>query len=68
MSSNIFFKKKNIKVNILFPKIKFKNNFFVGDVKPLKLAKKNDITFFDNVKYKADIKKQAQAFVLLQKN
>jgi UDP-3-O-[3-hydroxymyristoyl] glucosamine N-acyltransferase len=67
MSSNIFFKKKNIKVNILFPKIKFKNNFFVGDVKPLKLAKKNDITFFDNVKYKADIKKTSASICITTK-
>ena len=52
MKSNIFFKKKNIKFNDLFPKEKYKFNFKVNDIKPLNLAKKNEITFFDTVKYK----------------
>ena len=50
MSSNIFFKKKNIKFNKLFPKEKLNYNFQVNDIKPLDRAKKNDITFFDSVK------------------
>jgi UDP-3-O-[3-hydroxymyristoyl] glucosamine N-acyltransferase len=54
MISNIFFKKKNIKINKIFPKINFKNNFTVNSVKPLKFAKKNDISFLDSIKYKAD--------------
>jgi len=53
MSSNFFFKKKNIKINIIFPKIKFNNNFTVNSVKPLEFAKSNDLTFFDSIKYKS---------------
>jgi UDP-3-O-[3-hydroxymyristoyl] glucosamine N-acyltransferase len=52
MSSNIFFKKKNIKINHLFPQEKFKSNFIVKDIKPLNKAQKNEITFFDSVLYK----------------
>ena len=52
MSSNIFFKKKNIKINKIFPKIKFINIFTINSVKPLEFAKQNDLTFFDSIKYK----------------
>ncbi len=54
MSSNLFFKKKKLKINEIFPFYKFKKNFYINDVKPLHLAKKNDISFFDSVKYKDD--------------
>ena len=54
MSSNIFFEKKNIRLNKLFPSIKFKNNFIVSSIKPLKSAKKDDISFLDSLKYKSD--------------
>ena len=60
MNSNIFFKKKNIKVNLLFPKLNFKNNFNIQDIRPLKNAINNDITFFDSIKYK-DIASQTKA-------
>ena len=53
MNSNFFFKKKNIKINKIFPKIKFNNNFTVNSVKPLEFAKSNDLTFFDSIKYKS---------------
>ena len=52
MSSNIFFKKKNINLKNLFPKKKLEFNFQVKDIKPLHLARKNEITFFDSIKYK----------------
>ena len=52
MKKNIFFEKKKIKLNQLFPKIKFKKNFIIEDIKPLHQAKKNEITFFDSLKYK----------------
>jgi UDP-3-O-[3-hydroxymyristoyl] glucosamine N-acyltransferase len=54
MEKSIFFKKKNIKINKLFPKQKFQNNFEVNNVKPLHLAGKNDVSFFDSIKYKSD--------------
>ena len=57
MNSNIFFKKKNIKLKKLFPDYKFKENFVVESVKPLVSAKKKDITFFDSLKYKEHISK-----------
>ena len=52
MKSNLFFKKKKININQIFPYLKIKTNFIVSDVKPLNKAKKNDITFFDSIKYK----------------
>ena len=54
MSSNFFFKKKNLKINNFFPKIIFKKPFEINHIKPLHLASKNDLTFFDNIKYKKD--------------
>ena len=52
MSKNIFFKKKNIVINKIYPNI-FKKNFKIDDIKPLHLANKNDLTFFDSIKYKS---------------
>ena len=68
MSSNIFFKKKNIKINQLFPKEKSKNNFLIGDIKPLNNAKKNDITFFDSIKYKDLASKTLASACITTKN
>ena len=51
MISN-FFSKKKIKAKSLFPKYKIKNNFEINNVKPLNLAGKNDLTFFDSIRYK----------------
>ena len=47
MNSNFFFKKKNLKLNKIFSNKYLTNNFLVNNVKPLHLAQKNDITFFD---------------------
>ena len=52
MKKNIFFEKKNINISQLFPKNKFKKDFKVGNIRPLHLAKKNDVTFFDSIKYR----------------
>ena len=46
-----FFKKKTVKLKEIFPNIV--NSFIVNDVKPLHLAKKNDLTFFDSIRYKS---------------
>ena len=54
MDSNLFFKKNKFKVKKLFPKIKINQDFYIDSVKPLHLAKKKDITFFDSIKYKHD--------------
>ena len=52
----MFFKKKKINLKKLYPKLNLKNNLFVENVKPLLLAKNNDLTFFDSIKYKAEAK------------
>ena len=57
MTTNIFFEKKNIKINKIFPNHHFKDNFVVNSVKPLLTAGTKDITFFDSIKYKEDLGK-----------
>ena len=52
MSSSIFFIKKNIKIKKIFPNIIWKKNFTINSIKPLILAKKDDLTFLDSIKYK----------------
>ena len=64
MESNIFFKKKNINLKKLFPNNKFKEDFSVNSIKPLILAEKKDITFFDSLKYKNDIDKTRALFCI----
>ena len=54
MASNLFFKKKNFKVKKLFPNVEIFQDFEINSVKPLHLASKKDVTFFDSIKYKND--------------
>ena len=62
MNSNFFLKKKNIHLKKIFPKIK--KNFVVKEIKPLYLANKSDLTFFDSIKYKLQaIKTNASACI-----
>ena len=53
MKSNIFFEKKNIKIDTIFPKNNLKKIFYINDVKSLDLATKNDLTFLESAKYKS---------------
>ena len=53
MSSRSFFQRKKIKLSSFFPNITKKNDFIISEVKPLHIANKSDLTFFDNVKYKS---------------
>ena len=46
------FLKKKINIKKSFPQHKIKNNFIIQNIKPLNKAKKNDLTFFDSIKYK----------------
>ena len=62
MSKNIFFKKKNINIKDLYPKINSKN-FLINDIKPLDQAKNNDVTFLDSIKYSLIAKKPKQSYV-----
>ncbi len=50
----MFFKKKKIKLKKIYPDLKIKNDFFINEVRPLQHAKKNDLTFFDSIKYKIE--------------
>ena len=53
MNSN-FFEKRKINIRKIFPKVKFTKDFIVQNVKPLKTANSNDITFLDTIKYKEE--------------
>ena len=53
MKSILFFSKKKIKIKKIFPSLKIKNNFVVNNIKPLNVAKKNDLSFFDAIRYKS---------------
>ena len=52
MSKNIFFKKKNIKIKNAFPAYDLKRDFIINNIRPLHQAQKNDVTFFDSIKYR----------------
>ena len=64
MNLNSFFKKKKIKINDIFQKINFDKNLLINNVKPLHLANKNDLTFFDSLKYKPDAIKTRGGFCI----
>ena len=68
MENNIFFKKKNIKINQLFPKYKFRKIFKLNDIKTLNKAKKNDLTFFDNIAYKDEAFNTKASICITNKN
>ena len=50
----MFFKRKKISLKNLYPEIKINKDYIVEGVKPLISSGKNDLTFFDSLKYKAD--------------
>ncbi len=52
-----FFKKRSYFLKELFPGKNFKKNFKILRVKPLLNSNKNDITFFDSIKYKNEASK-----------
>ncbi len=53
MKSSIFFTKKKLSVNKLFPNLKFKKKLEFNNILPLNKSKKFDITFFDSIRYKS---------------
>ena len=67
MYSNIFYKKKNIKIDKVFKNYSFKENFIINDIKPLTLADKNDVTFLDSIKYKKEIYKTKAKVCIVSK-
>ena len=52
MSSNFFFKKKNIYIKEIYPSVNLNKNFLINDIKPLEKARNKDLSFFDSIKYK----------------
>ena len=51
---NIFFKKKkSFTIKQLFPSFEFLKNNKINDIKTLDKSNKNDLTFFDSIKYKS---------------
>ena len=62
MNSNFFFKKKKLNIKNIFPNIK--EDLIIHDVRPLYLAKKNDLTFFDSIKYKSQASNTKAGFCL----
>ena len=68
MSTNIFFKKRNVSLKQLFPKLSFKKNFKIEDIKPLHRAKKNDLTFFDSIYYRDIALKTKASICITTKN
>ena len=68
MNSNFFFKKKKIKLSKIFSSLRIKNDFYINEVKPLNLAQKNDLTFFDSINYKKNaLKTKAGACITTQR-
>jgi UDP-3-O-[3-hydroxymyristoyl] glucosamine N-acyltransferase len=68
MSSNFFFKKKKLNTKIVFKKQSLNKNFIINEIKPLHNAGKNDVTFFDSVKYKSEASKtNASACITTEK-
>ena len=63
-----FFEKKIINIKKLFPKTKFKFNNIVKNVKTLKVAEENDLTFFDSIKYKSNAEKTQASYCLTSEN
>ena len=50
MKTISFFKKKNLTLEKIFLKSKFKKNFTINSVKPLHTAQSKDLTFFDSLR------------------
>ena len=70
MDNPFFKKKKNVKINDILSLLnleKQKDNYRVNDIKELETAKKNDITFFNSIKYLEFITKTKSRLVITHK-
>ena len=70
MDNPFFKKKKNIKINDILSLLnleKQKVNFQVNDIKELETAKKNDITFFNSIKYLESLKNTKSRLLITNK-
>ena len=68
MTSNIFFKKKNIEASKIFPNNNIPKKYKFRDIKPLFLANKDDLTFFDSMNYKSYAQKTKATVCITNKN
>ena len=65
MSLPIFFnRKKKIKLQKFFPNLDTKKNLEIKNIKTLKSSSKNDLTFFDSIKYRQDAMKTKASYCL----
>ena len=64
MTTINFFEKKTLKIKNLFPKKNFKKNSIISNITTLSSAKKNDLTFFDSIKYKISASNTKASFCL----
>ena len=53
MNSSFFFKKNKLKIKKVFNETSFKKDFIIENIYPLNKAEKNDLSFFDSLKYKS---------------
>ena len=68
MNSNLFFKKNKIKIKKIYKDSSLKKNFIIEKISSLDKAKNNDVTFFDNIRYKSlAIKTKAGACITTDK-
>ena len=68
MDTKNFFKKKTHLFKNLYPSLKIEKKLLIQNVKPLYSANKNDITFFDSIRYKSSaLKTKAYACITTEK-
>ena len=67
MKSVIFFKKKNISIEKLFPNLVFKEKIRIDNVTPLISSSLNDLTFLDSIRYKLFAQKTKAGYCLTTK-
>ena len=67
MKEVIFFKKKNHSLNTIFPKLGFKKNLKIVNIKSLNKAQKFDLSFFDSLKYKNSAIKTKASYCITNK-
>jgi UDP-3-O-[3-hydroxymyristoyl] glucosamine N-acyltransferase len=64
MNSETFFKKNESSLKKLYPNLNFKKNIKINYIKPLEMAEKSDLTFYDNKKYRKLAKNTKASFCI----
>ena len=68
MNFDLFFKPNPINLNKYYPHLKIKTNLKIKEIKPLQLAKKNELTFYDSKRYKEIASKTKASFCITTVN